>query len=77
MKQNMGNLDRLIRILIAGGLAALYFSGAIENSTLATVLWVVGIIMFITAVIGYCPIYSIFHINTLKRIGRSKKPGMQ
>jgi hypothetical protein len=77
MKQNMGNADRLIRIIIAAGLAALYFSGAITNITLATILWIIGIILFVTAVVGFCPLYSLFRMNTLRKVKRSDRPGMQ
>jgi hypothetical protein len=64
MKQNMGNADRITRIIIAAALAALYFTGAVTNSTLATILWVIGIVFFITAVIGYCPLYTLGGFKT-------------
>ncbi len=67
MKTNMGTADRLIRIVIAAGFAALYFTGAIGNTTLATVLWVLGLIFFITAAIGFCPLYALFGLNTRKK----------
>jgi hypothetical protein len=65
MKSNMGNADRLVRIIIAALLAALYFSGVVTNSTLATVFWVIGIIFTITSAIGYCPLYTLGGFNTL------------
>jgi hypothetical protein len=67
MKQNMGTADRLIRIIIAAGLAALYFTGVVTNTTMATVLWIIGIIFFITAVIGFCPLYTIAGLKTNKK----------
>jgi hypothetical protein len=67
MKQNMGTADRLIRIVIAAGLAALYFTGIVTNSTMATVLWIIGIVFFITAAIGFCPLYTIAGLKTNKK----------
>jgi sulfite exporter TauE/SafE len=57
MKSNVGNLDRILRI-IAGiviiGLGLLYQSW-----------WgVVGIIPLATGFIRWCPAYSIFHISS-------------
>lgn len=69
MKQNMGSADRIIRILLAAIFAALYFSGVIANNTLATVLWVIGIIFLLTSAIGYCPLYTIAGFKTNKKKG--------
>jgi hypothetical protein len=67
MKQNMGIADRLIRIFIAAVLAALYFTGVVTNPIMATILWVIGIVFFITAVVGFCPLYSIMRLRTKKK----------
>lgn len=67
MKSNMGTADRVVRISIAVLFAALYFTGMVTNSTLATVFWVIGIVFTITSAIGYCPLYTIGGFNTLGR----------
>jgi len=67
MKQNMGTADRVIRIIIAAVLAGLYFSGVVTNSTVATILWVVGIVFIITSAIGFCPLYTIAGLRTNKK----------
>ena len=61
----MGNTDRIIRVLIAAVIAALYFTNTITG-TLAYVLLAVGAIFLLTSFIGSCPLYSVFGINTCK-----------
>ena len=65
MRQNMGNTDRIIRVLIAAVIAALYFTNTITG-TLAYILLAVGVIFLLTSFIGSCPLYSLFGINTCK-----------
>ena len=59
----MGNADRIIRILLAAVLAYLYFGGVVTG-TLGMVLAILGGIFVLTSVVGYCPLYRIFGINT-------------
>ena len=61
----MGNTDRIIRVLIAAVIAALYFTNTITG-TLAYILLAVGVIFLLTSFIGSCPLYSLFGINTCK-----------
>lgn len=65
MKRNMGNADRVIRILAAAAIAVLYFTGNISG-TLAYVLLGVGAIFLLTSLIGSCPLYSVFGMNSCK-----------
>jgi len=66
MKKNMGNTDRIIRILVAAIFAALYFSKTVEG-TFGLVLLVLGIVFVLTSVISFCPLYLPFGINTCKK----------
>jgi len=63
MKKNMGNVDRIIRLIIAAGLLALYFTGTIAG-VWATVALVVAIIFIGTSLVSSCPIYSIVGLST-------------
>lgn len=63
MKNNMGNTDKTIRILVAVVIAGLYF-GNIITGTLAIVLMVVAAIFLVTSLISFCPLYAIFGMNT-------------
>ncbi|WP_299119161.1 DUF2892 domain-containing protein [uncultured Winogradskyella sp.] len=61
----MSNLDKGVRILIAAAVALLYYFDVIEG-TLAYVLMAVAIILLITSLINFCPLYRIFGISTCK-----------
>jgi len=63
MKTNMGNADRIIRLIIVIAIAVLYFFKIIEG-TLANVLLALAAIFLVTSLIGYCPAYSAFGIRT-------------
>lgn len=71
MKLNMGNADRIIRLLAAAVFAYLYFSGTVTG-TLGLVLVILGGVFAITSIVGYCPLYSIVGINTCKRKGKEQ-----
>ncbi len=60
MTGNLGSLDRIIRLvlgvaLIAGGLLLQTWFGAI------------GVILVLTAALGFCPLYAMFGITTKTR----------
>lgn len=63
MKQNMGNADRIVRVLVAVLIAVLYFTNTIAG-TLSYILLALGGVFLFTSLIGSCPLYSIFGINT-------------
>jgi hypothetical protein len=65
MKKNMGNTDRLIRVLLAGVLAYLYFSGTVTG-TIGLVLVVLAGVFVLTSFVGFCPLYAPFGIKTCK-----------
>lgn len=66
MKNNMGSLDRSIRVLAAIAIAILYFSGTITG-TLGLVLLVVVGVFLLTSLVGFCPLYTILGLNTCSR----------
>ncbi len=63
MKKNMGNADRIIRLIVAAVLAYLYFGGVVTG-TLGIVLVVVGGVFVLTSLISFCPLYSLVGLNT-------------
>ncbi len=65
MKKNMGSLDKGIRIILAIGIALLYYFNVIEG-TLAYVLMALAIIFLLTSFISFCPLYTLFGANTCK-----------
>jgi len=66
MKKNMGSTDRISRIIFALAIGVLYFTNAIEGKA-AIVLGAFAIIFLLTSFISFCPLYSIFGINTNKK----------
>lgn len=65
MKKNMGNADRIIRLLLAAGLAYLYFANIITG-TWGIVLAIIASIFTVTSLAGLCPLYSLFGIKTCR-----------
>jgi len=65
MNKNMGTTDRVIRILLAAAVAILYFTGAISGTT-AIILGLLGLILLLTSLMSFCPLYLAFKISTMK-----------
>jgi hypothetical protein len=63
MKENIGNTDRIIRVVVAVVIAVLYFTNTITG-ILGYLLLAVGGIFILTGLLGTCPIYYAFGINT-------------
>lgn len=63
MKKNMGNIDRILRIIVALALGALYFM-EIVTGTLGIVLLVVGVVFLLTSFVSFCPLYTMFKMST-------------
>ncbi|MBX7227093.1 MAG: DUF2892 domain-containing protein [Chitinophagales bacterium] len=63
MKKNMGNTDRLMRVIIAIIVAVLYFTGKISG-TLGIVLLALAVIFVLTSLISFCPLYLPFGLST-------------
>jgi hypothetical protein len=64
MKKNIGNLDRIVRIILAVVFAALYFMQVITG-TIGLILLITGGVLLATALIDFCPLYKILGINTI------------
>ncbi len=65
MKQNMGTIDRIIRIAAALAVGALYALGVISG-TVAIVLGVLAVVFIATSFVGFCPLYLPFGLSTKK-----------
>lgn len=66
MKKNMGAADKGIRVILGIAIALLYYFNIISG-TVALVLMVIALIFLITSLINFCPLYTIFKINTCKK----------
>ena len=64
MKKNVGSIDRIIRFIVA--LVAIWAGYSLVSNPWNYVLYIVAIIMVVTAFISTCPIWLITGINTIK-----------
>ena len=63
MMRNEGNIDRIVRGVVA--VVAAVIAIAVGPGTVGgIVLWVVAAIMAVTAISGMCPIYRLLGIST-------------
>ena len=65
MKKNMSNMDRVLRLVIAIVVTALYFNDIITG-TVGILLLVLSGIFLLTSLVSFCPLYAIFGISTCK-----------
>lgn len=66
MKPNMGTTDKVVRILVAIIIAALYFTNMISG-TVAIILLILAAVFILTSFISFCPLYLPFGISTRKK----------
>jgi hypothetical protein len=66
MKANMGNTDKIIRILAAILIGVLYFMQLISG-TLAIVLLIVAAVFILTSFMSFCPLYLPFGLSTVQK----------
>jgi len=65
MKQNMGSIDRGLRVLVAIVIAILYFIGQITG-TAAIILGIFAFIFLLTSAVAFCPLYLPLKLSTKK-----------
>ena len=58
MTRNEGNLDRALRIIAGLALISIVFNGP------QTPWGWIGLVPLVTGLVGMCPLYSLFGINT-------------
>ncbi len=63
MKNNISSFDRLIRFLISLGGVLLILIGQI-NGIYLFLIGAVSLIMFVTAAVNFCPLYTLLGIST-------------
>ncbi len=66
MKANIGNVDKLIRLGLAVVLILLYYAEVVTG-TVGIILLIVALLLTVTSLINFCPLYPIFKINTTKK----------
>jgi hypothetical protein len=66
MKINETSIDSVIRIFAAVLLLYLGFGGELVG-TLAVAADILGVILLLTGVVGFCPLYALFKFGKLKK----------
>jgi hypothetical protein len=67
MKQNVGTIDKVIRLLIAAIIVVLYFFTDMIPGTLGIVLLIFAGVFTLTSLVGFCPIWTIFKFTTTQK----------
>lgn len=62
----MGATDKYIRLFVAIILAVLVYFKVLEG-TIAMVALAIGAVFVLTSLISFCPLYTLFGINTCKK----------
>lgn len=66
MKSNVSSADRIVRIIVAVIVAALYFANLISGTT-AIILIAIGAVLLLTSMINFCPLYYVLGLSTRKK----------
>jgi hypothetical protein len=66
MKKNMGSNDKLIRLMIAIVLIIFYYKGILAG-TPGIIALALALVLTVTSLISFCPLYTLFGINTCKK----------
>jgi Protein of unknown function (DUF2892) len=59
---NIGTVDRILRIIVGVALLAAFL--ILPSTSSLHYFYLIGIVPLLTAVIGSCPLYSLFGIST-------------
>lgn len=76
MNTNMGGIDRVLRLILAGVVAILFFTEQLTG-TAAAVLGVFAVIFVLTSLVGFCPLYVPLGISTKKKARSAVPPPSQ
>ena len=66
MKKNLGTADRIIRTLAALVIGYLIYDGTLAG-TVGTILGVIAIVLLLTSLVSFCPLYFVLKLSTLKK----------
>ncbi len=64
MKVNEANWDRIARAIL--GIVLILVPILFTQQIFGIILGIVGLILLVTGIIGFCPLYTVFNISTKK-----------
>ena len=69
-EQNVGQIDKIVRAVLGIIFLVLAYFFFVGNGSLdlllAVIMVILAVVMFVTAIFGTCPIWSVLKINTNK-----------
>ncbi|MDP3450496.1 MAG: DUF2892 domain-containing protein [Anaerolineaceae bacterium] len=66
MKMNESGMDRIFRVIVGLVLLVLFFTQVVAGA-LGIAAVVVGAVLLITGLVGFCPLYGLLKIQTRKK----------
>lgn len=63
MRTNIGNADKIIRIIISLLMGLISFMG-IFSTTIGVILLVMAVFIILTSIFSFCPIYALIGISS-------------
>ncbi len=66
LARNVGSIDKIVRFVVGGLLAAWGLLGAGLASTVGIVALVVGVVLIATGIINFCPLFKILGISSFR-----------
>lgn len=66
MVQNVGSIDKIVRLVLGFGLGAWALFGMGLESAISYIAVVVGVILIVTALTSFCPLFRILGISSRK-----------
>ena len=67
MKLNEGTIDRVIRVIL--GIVLLIVGFGVMGGGAGVVVGIIGLVPLITGLVGFCPLYTLFKLDTRKGAG--------
>ncbi|MBP8791846.1 MAG: DUF2892 domain-containing protein [Lutibacter sp.] len=64
MKKNIGSTDKIVRMVLAIAIGYFAYSADIDSNVLQYILFAVAAIILVTLFISFCPLYTLFGVNT-------------
>ena len=66
MINNMGKIDRIIRVIVAVVIAVLWYYKQMTGLA-AMILGLIAVLFIVTGAMGYCPIYHLLGLSTKEK----------
>ena len=67
LESNLGKPDKIVRIVFSAIVIILFFLDVI-NGVLAGVLVSLSLILVVTVLFSFCPLYQVFGVNTRRNL---------